>query len=71
MCFVRLDVSNSWSSTTVENDKVLDHGATGLKGTVSFNGQGINLTETILFSTTGLTAAPFVVRKSGPATITI
>jgi hypothetical protein len=58
-------------TTTVENVKVLDNGATGLKGTVTFNGQGINLSDPILFSTTGLTAAPFVVSQPGTSTITI
>src|SRR5262249_50328980 len=66
-----VDFSNSGGSTTVENVKVLDDGAAGLKGTVSFNGQGINLTEPFLFSTTGLTAAPFVVSQPGTATIPI
>jgi hypothetical protein len=58
-------------STTVANVAVLDHGAAGLKGTVSFDAQGIHLTDAILFSTTGVTAAPFVVRKPGTATFTI
>jgi hypothetical protein len=65
-----VDVS-AGGSVTVENVEVLDAGATGLKGTVTFDGQGIDLTDPILFSTTGLTAAPFVVSKPGTATITI
>jgi hypothetical protein len=59
-------------ATTVENVVVLDTGATGLKGTVVFNGQGlVNMSETILFSTTGETSAPYVVTQAGTSTITI
>jgi hypothetical protein len=58
-------------STTVENVKILDIGGTGLKGTVTFNGQGENSTEPFDISTTGLTATPFVVTQPGTSTITI
>jgi len=59
-------------STTIENVKILDIGATGLRGTVTFNGQGVNnMSEPFVISTTGLTATPYVVTQPGTSTITI
>jgi hypothetical protein len=61
----------SSGSTAVENLVILDPGAAGLKGTASFVGQGINVTDPFVISTTGQTAVPVVVSQPGTGTFTV
>ena len=62
-------VTNNGSSST-ENLKLSDPGAGGDKGTVTFNGQGVDQTTPFTFPSSGVVVTPFVVFNFGTATVT-
>lgn len=63
-------ITNNGNDST-ENVKVLDTGAGGTKGSVHFNGQGLDKMTPFKLSSNGTAVVPFTVTTFGSATITV
>jgi hypothetical protein len=63
-------VTNNGNDST-ENVDVYDKGAGGMKGTVNFNGQGLNQTTAFKLNSSGMAVVPFTVTTFGTSTITV
>jgi hypothetical protein len=63
-------ITNNGNSST-ENIEVLDKGAGGMKGTIQFNGDGLDKTSPFTLGSNGMVVVPFTVTQFGSSTITV